>query len=190
METKDLELKKILDKYEYASIAVLHATKDGIDLLMTLGKQDIEEDIDVCEDTIYRIASISKVIVALGAMKLVEEGKLDIYEDVSKYLGFSLRNPNYPDKKITLEQIMTQSSSITDGFDDLILVLQFQRVKGMIRCIQNDGDHLQHQFQQFRFLLFLFSVKYEFDFIQNESRFFNVIILGIEGGTHCRGFLR
>ena len=118
METKDLELKKILDKYEYASIAVLHATKDGINLLMTLGKQDIEEDIDVCEDTIYRIASISKVIVALGAMKLVEEGKLDIYEDVSKYLGFSLRNPNYPDKKITLEQIMTQSSSITDGFDD------------------------------------------------------------------------
>ena len=29
-----------------------------------------------------------------------EEGKLDIYEDVSKYLGFTLRNPNHPDKKI------------------------------------------------------------------------------------------
>ena len=27
-------------------------------------------------------------------------------------------NPKHPDKKITLEQIMTQSSSITDGFDD------------------------------------------------------------------------
>lgn len=118
METMDLELKKVLDKYEYAGISVLHATKDGVKLLMSLGKQDIEEDIDVTEDTIYRIASVSKIIVALGAMKLVEEGKLDIYEDVSKYLGFNLRNPNHPDKKITLEQIMTQSSSITDGFDD------------------------------------------------------------------------
>lgn len=118
MQTQDLELKKILDKYEYAGISVVHATKDGINLLMTLGKQDIEEDIDTCEDTIYRIASVSKVIVALAAMKLVEEGKLDIYEDVSKYLGFTLRNPNYPDKKITLEQIMTQTSSLTDGFDD------------------------------------------------------------------------
>ena len=118
METMDLELKKVLDKYEYAGISVLHATKDGVKLLMSLGKQDIEEDIDVTEDTIYRIASVSKIIVALGAMKLVEEGKLDIYEDVSKYLGFTLRNPNHPDKKITLEQIMTQSSSITDGFDD------------------------------------------------------------------------
>lgn len=118
MKTMDLELKKILDKYEYAGISVLHATKDGIDLLMSLGKQDIEEDIDVCEDTIYRIASVSKIVVALAAMKLVEEGKMNIYEDVSKYLGFNLRNPNHPDKIITLEQIMTQTSSITDGFDD------------------------------------------------------------------------
>lgn len=118
MKTMDLELKKILDKYEYAGISVVHTTKDEINLLMSLGKQDIEEDIDVCEDTIYRIASVSKIVVALAAMKLVEEGKMNIYEDVSKYLGFNLRNPNHPDKIITLEQIMTQTSSITDGFDD------------------------------------------------------------------------
>lgn len=118
MKTMDLELKKILDKYEYAGISVLHATKEGVDFHMCLGKQDIEEDIDTKENTIYRIASISKIIVALCAMKLVEEGKMDIHEDVSKYLGFTLRNPNHPDKKITLEHIMTQSSSITDGFDD------------------------------------------------------------------------
>ena len=118
MQKEDLELKKILDKYEYAGISVLHATKDGVDLLMSLGKQDIEDDINTSENTIYRIASVSKIIVALTAMKLVEEGKVNIYEDVSKYLGFNLRNPNHPDKKITLEHIMTQTSSITDGFDD------------------------------------------------------------------------
>lgn len=118
MKTMDLELKKILDKYEYAGISVVHTTKDEINLLMSLGKQDIEEDIDVSENTIYRIASVSKVVVALAAMKLVEEGKMNIYEDVSKYLGFNLRNPNHPDKIITLEQIMTQTSSISDGFDD------------------------------------------------------------------------
>ena len=97
---------------------MLHTTKDCVDMCVCLGKQDIEDDIDATPDTIYRIASVSKIIVALGAMKLVEQGKLDIYEDVSKYLGFTLRNPKHPDKKITLEQIMTQSSSITDGFDD------------------------------------------------------------------------
>ena len=118
METKDLQLQEILNKYPHAGITVLHTTKDSVDMCVCLGKQDIEDDIDTTPDTIYRIASISKIIVALGAMKLVEQGKLDINEDVSKYLGFTLRNPNHPDKKITLKQIMTQSSSITDGFDD------------------------------------------------------------------------
>lgn len=118
MEKQDLELLKILEKYDFASVQVLHATKDEIDMHLSLGKLDIEEDIDVTNDTIYRIASVSKIIVALCAMKLVEEGKMDIHEDVSKYLGFTLRNPNHPDKIITLEHIMTQTSSITDGFDD------------------------------------------------------------------------
>ena len=65
MKTMDLELKKILDKYEYAGISVLHATKEGVDFHMCLGKQDIEENIDTNENTIYRIASVSKIIVAL-----------------------------------------------------------------------------------------------------------------------------
>lgn len=118
MEKQDLELLKILEKYDFASVQVLHATKDGVDMHLSLGKLDMEEDIDATNNTIYRIASVSKIIVALCAMKLVEEGKMDIHEDVSKYLGFTLRNPNHPDKIITLEHIMTQTSSITDGFDD------------------------------------------------------------------------
>ncbi|MBQ8293524.1 MAG: beta-lactamase family protein [Bacilli bacterium] len=70
------------------------------------------------EDTIYRIASISKIIVALAAMKLVEEKRLDLDEDISVYLGFKLRNIYHPDSKITTRMLMTQTSSITDGFDD------------------------------------------------------------------------
>ncbi len=77
-----------------------------------------EADKKTNEETIYRIASISKIIVALAAMKLVEEKKLDLDEDISVYLGFKLRNIYHPDKKITTRMLMTQTSSITDGFDD------------------------------------------------------------------------
>ncbi len=70
------------------------------------------------ENTIYRIASISKIIVALAAMKLVEEQKLNLDEDISTYLGFKLRNIYHPDKVITTRMLMTQTSSITDGFAD------------------------------------------------------------------------
>ncbi len=64
--------------------------------------------------TMYRIASISKLITTLGVMKLVEEGKLKLDEDVGKYLGYTLRNPNFPDTPITLRQMLSHTSSLRD----------------------------------------------------------------------------
>ena len=107
-----------LKKYNLVGMNFLYTDKKDIIKQVTLGKMDLEHDLDTKPNTIYRIASISKVIVALGIMKLYDEGKVDIYEDVSKYLGFKLRNPHFPDDKITLEMIMTQTSSLCDGNDD------------------------------------------------------------------------
>lgn len=76
------------------------------------------ENYTMHSDVYYRIASISKVVVAIGILCLLEEGKVDLDEDISKYLGFTLRNPNHPNDIITLKMLMTQTSSITDGFDD------------------------------------------------------------------------
>lgn len=81
------------------------------------GVCDLEKGNKVNSDTVFRIASVSKIIVALCIMKLYEEKKLDINEDISKYLGFTIRNPKYPNDKITLEMVMTQTSSITDGLE-------------------------------------------------------------------------
>jgi len=65
--------------------------------------------------TLYRIASISKLVTAIGVMRLVEEGKLGLDEDVSAYLGWRLRNPHFPDAKITLRMLLTHTSSLRDG---------------------------------------------------------------------------
>jgi CubicO group peptidase (beta-lactamase class C family) len=64
--------------------------------------------------TLYRIASISKMMTTLGLMRLVEEGKLDLDADVSGYLGFSLRNPHFPERPLTLRTLMTHRSSLRD----------------------------------------------------------------------------
>lgn len=71
-------------------------------------------------DTRFRTASISKMFSALCVMRLVEAGKVDLDEDVSTYLGFTLRNPAFPDKKITLRMLMSHTSSIRDGSRYLI----------------------------------------------------------------------
>jgi CubicO group peptidase (beta-lactamase class C family) len=64
-----------------------------------------------------RIASISKLVVALGVMRMVEEGKLDLDRDVSDYLGWSLRNPAFPERPVTLRLLLGHRSSLRDGID-------------------------------------------------------------------------
>lgn len=60
------------------------------------------------------VASISKLVTAVGVMRLVQAGKLDLDADVSTYLGWKLRNPQYPDTPITLRLLMSHRSSLTD----------------------------------------------------------------------------
>lgn len=66
-------------------------------------------------DDPVRIASISKFVMALGVMRLVEQGKLDLDRDVNSYLSWELRNPAFPKRKITLRQLMSHTGGLRDG---------------------------------------------------------------------------
>lgn len=65
-------------------------------------------------DDPVRIASISKLVVALGTMRLVELNELDLDADVSGYLGWKLRSPAFPDTPITLRMLMSHRSGLKD----------------------------------------------------------------------------
>jgi CubicO group peptidase (beta-lactamase class C family) len=71
-------------------------------------------DKPVDANTLFRIASISKMMTTLALMRLAEEGKLNLDADVSGYLGFSLRNPHFPDQPISLRHLLTHTSSLRD----------------------------------------------------------------------------
>ena len=64
--------------------------------------------------TLYRIASISKLVTTLGLMRLVDDGRVDLDADVSGYLGFTLRNPHFPAQAITLRHLLVHTSSLRD----------------------------------------------------------------------------
>lgn len=61
-----------------------------------------------------RIASISKLVMALAALRLVDEGKVDLDADVSTYLGWQLRHPEYPEVPVTLAQLLSHRSGLRD----------------------------------------------------------------------------
>lgn len=64
--------------------------------------------------TLYRIASISKQVATIGAMRLVEAGTLDLDADIGRYLGFPVRNPDFPDHVITTRMLLSHTSSLRD----------------------------------------------------------------------------
>ena len=77
----------------------------------------------VTPDDPARVASVSKLVVAIGVMKLVEAGKLDLDRDVSGWLGWSLRNPAFPERQITLRELLSHTASVRDHDDQYAVVL-------------------------------------------------------------------
>jgi CubicO group peptidase (beta-lactamase class C family) len=71
-------------------------------------------DLPANRDTLYRIASISKMMTTLGLLRLVEENTVDLDADVARHLGFTLRNPHFPERAITLRHLLTHTSSLRD----------------------------------------------------------------------------
>lgn len=61
-----------------------------------------------------RIASVSKLVLSIGLLRLVEQGLLDLDRDVSDYLGWPLRHPLHPEEPITLRLLMSHLSGLTD----------------------------------------------------------------------------
>jgi CubicO group peptidase (beta-lactamase class C family) len=77
----------------------------------------------VTADDPVRVASVSKLVVAIGVMKLVEQHQLDLTSDVSRWLGWRLRNPSFPDRPITLGMLLSHTSSVREHDDDYAIPL-------------------------------------------------------------------
>ena len=73
-----------------------------------------QSDLPANTQTLYRIASISKLITTLGVMRMVEAAALDLDADISRYLGYELRNPHFPATAISLRMLLTHTSSLRD----------------------------------------------------------------------------
>jgi CubicO group peptidase (beta-lactamase class C family) len=82
-----------------------------------LGRRIIEKDFSkpVTRQTRFRVASVSKMFTVFTILQLVEQGKINLDADSSNYLNFTLCNPNFPQKKITVRMLLSHLSSLRDG---------------------------------------------------------------------------
>ncbi len=91
--------------------------KDGaIAWIGTYGWADIESDRRVDERTLFLVASISKTMVAVRALQLVEEGRLDLDAPLDTYLPYPVRHPAHPDTPITTRMLLAHTGGLEDAF--------------------------------------------------------------------------
>jgi len=88
---------------------------NGITGSSASGYADVGASRRVTTDDPVRVASISKLVVAIGVLRLVEQGQLALDEDVSLKLGWRLRHPAYPDRPITLRLLLSHRTGLTDN---------------------------------------------------------------------------
>ncbi len=78
------------------------------------------------ETTLFRVASVSKLFTGTAVMQLVEQGKLDLHQDVNVYLkGFQL--PAVFPEPVTPLNLLTH----TAGFDERVFGMEVRRREDM-----------------------------------------------------------
>ena len=98
-----------------ASIAVMKEGK--LVFSKGYGMANLEYDIPVDNSTIFHIASVSKQFTAFSILLLAEDGKLNIDDDIRKYI------PEVPDfgKTITLRHLANHTSGLRDQWNLLVM---------------------------------------------------------------------
>jgi CubicO group peptidase (beta-lactamase class C family) len=130
-------LKSATDRGDVPGVVVLVTGPDRVLYHEAFGKMSITKGLDMKKDTIFNIASMTKAVTSVGVMMLVDEGKLGLDDEVSKYLP-AFKNPQVlskvdlgagtyetrpATKPITIRHLLTHTSGIGYSWSDPGLAL-------------------------------------------------------------------
>ena len=109
----EVELEEAFENHDLPSLSVGIYTRDGMVYSKFMGHANNEDEIEASHETIYHIGSISKLFIVTAVMQLEEEGLLELDEDISTYLPFDLRHPDFPDIPITTRMLLTHTTGLS-----------------------------------------------------------------------------
>lgn len=121
-------LSRAAEKGACAGVVGAVANRDGMIYEGAFGRRSIDKPAPMTVDTIFRIFSMTKAVGGVAALKLVEQGSLDLDAPVEKYRpefaqlqvleGFNGTQPvlRAPKRKATVRQLMTHTSGLVYEF--------------------------------------------------------------------------
>ncbi|MCQ9616489.1 beta-lactamase family protein [Paenalcaligenes niemegkensis] len=113
----DAVIDKAIADQRIVGTVVLVADKGQIVYRRAAGYADREKGLPMQEDSVFRLASMTKPLVSAAALRLVEQGVLDLQVPVTRWLpDFSPRLPDGRAPVITIHQLLTHTSGLSYGF--------------------------------------------------------------------------
>lgn len=103
---------------------LLVAQRGQIIYQKAFGMANLELNVPMREEMIFNIASITKQFTAVAVLQLIEQGKLSLDDDLTKYL------PDYPvptGLKITIENLLTHTAGIPASVPEAMARLQGEK---------------------------------------------------------------
>ena len=117
-------MQEIVSRREAGGIVTLVARDGKVVDVHATGFQDVESKTPMRENTIFRIASMSKPITSVAIMMLYEEGKLRLNDPVSRFIP-SFKQQRVVNEKgetenarrgMTIRDLLTHRSGLSYGF--------------------------------------------------------------------------
>ena len=113
MRELKVKIQEMLAREGIAGCAALLTDRGGIVWSRGFGTRDIAcADAPVTADSMFRIASITKVVTGLLIMRLVEEGRIDLDRPVRDYLSWFTLKDESAASVITLRHLMSHRSGL------------------------------------------------------------------------------
>ncbi len=108
-------IRKILKETNTPGAGVVMVSGDETILLEGFGNADIENNIDIDENTMFRLGSVSKMYVALAILKLQEEGRLNLKDKIRDIIPeIEIKNPWEEQHPIRIEHLLEHTSGLDD----------------------------------------------------------------------------
>ena len=81
-----------------------------------LGYASIDDAVEVDENTMFMLASVSKTVTATALMQLWEQGLFDLDDNINDYLPFNFSHPDYFLAPISFKMLLSHTSGINDNW--------------------------------------------------------------------------
>jgi len=114
-EKAEAAIQQLMQTTPVVGLSVAVVKDNKIFYNHSFGYKDLEQQLPLQNDNIFRIASISKSFTSTAIMQLVAKKQISLDQDVSELVGFKIRNPKFPNTVITLKMLLSHRSSINDS---------------------------------------------------------------------------